>query len=98
MLHKIHVERPALVRRSRPRESEMNGAAIDGEGGFFERFGERGMRVAGAGDVFAGCTEGNGGGGFGDEFTRAGSDDVDAEDAIGFFVGEDLHFTFDISQ
>ena len=35
----------------------MDGAAVDGEGGFFERFAERRVDVAGAGDVFGAAAE-----------------------------------------
>ena len=69
---------------------EMDRAAGDGEGGFFESFGERGVGVAGAGDVFARCAELHGGGGFGDQVAGAGAEDVHAEHAVGLGVGE--HF------
>ncbi len=64
----------------------MNRAAVDGEGRFFEGLGERRMGVAGAGDVFAGCAELHGGGGFGDQVAGARAEDVHAEHAVGLGV------------
>jgi hypothetical protein len=65
-------------------------AVIDREGGFFDDFGEAGVGVRRAGDVFGAGAELDGDDQLGQEIAGVGSQDVGAEDAIGLRVREDL--------
>src|SRR5688572_12757351 len=56
------------------------------------------MRMRGAGEVFGAGGEGDGGGGFGDEVAGAGPDDVDPEEAVGGFVGQDFDATVGLAE
>src|SRR5690349_5047259 len=56
------------------------------------------MGMACSGEIFAACAKGDSGDGFGDEFAGPWPDDVHAEDAVGFFVSEDLYFTLRLSK
>ena len=76
----------------------MDGAPLHGKGRFTERLGQRGVRVARAGDVLAARSEGHRGGSLGDQVARARSDDVDAEQAVGPFVRQHLEATFRLAQ
>ncbi len=69
---------------------DMNRAFFDGQRRFFDGFRQGRVRVEGAGEVFAGGVEFHRHDRFGDHVARMGGEDVDAEDAIGFGVGDDL--------
>ena len=56
------------------------------------------MRMASAGEVFAASAEGNGRGGFVSQFARAWPENVNAQDAIRFGVGENLDKTFSLTK
>src|SRR5947209_586922 len=61
------------------------------ERGFLNRFRQRGMRVAGARDVFRRRTEFHRNGGFCDHVAGVAADDVHAEHAVGLGIGQDFH-------
>ena len=68
----------------------MDRAFEGGEGGFLYCFRERGMCVAGASEVVGRAGEFHDRGAFGDDGGCLGAEDVDAEDAVGLGVGDDL--------
>ena len=72
--------------------------AVDRQRGLFDRFRQRRMGVAGAGDVFRAGAEVHRGGGFGDQVARLGAENVNAQHAVGFRVGEDFHFAVDFAE
>ena len=74
----------------------MDRPPVHGEGGFLDGFGEGGVGVADAGDVLRAAGELHGGDGLGDHVAGPGPEDVHAEDAVGFGVGEDLHRPLDL--
>jgi hypothetical protein len=80
------------------RGSDVYGAVVGCEGGFFDGFGEGGVGVAGAGKVFAACPKRYCCDGFGDEFAGARPDDVHSQDAVGFFMGENFYFALGLSK
>ena len=70
-----------LTRRSQ--RLQMNLPLLDGERRFAHGFGQGRMRVAGAREILRRAAELHQHGGFGDQFARAGADDMDAENAVG---------------
>lgn len=56
------------------------------------------MCVAATSDVFTAGTEFHGNSGFVDQFSRMRSNDVDSQNAIRDFVGEDLNETISVSR
>ncbi len=70
--------------------SDVDGAAIDGERGFLDRFVQGRVGVAGAGDVLGRGAELHRERRLGDHRAGVGADDVDAEHAVARGIGEDL--------
>ena len=69
---------------------EMQGAFIAGKGGFVHHFRQCRVGVADTREVFAGGAKFHRHHGFGNQFGGIGADDVHAEDAVGFGVGQHL--------
>ena len=66
------------------------GTTGDSECGFAHGFAEGWMDVASSGEVFTARTEGNCSGGFVDQIARMRTENVNAEDPIGFGIGENF--------
>ena len=74
--------------------SEVNGAPIDCQSRFFQCLGKSRVGVRTAGQVFAARAEVDGRRRLGDEIPGSRPEDVDAEDAAGVPVGENLYLAF----
>ena len=72
----------------------MDRSAVDGVRRFTHRFRHRRMRVNGADEFFDCGLETQGDAGLGDQFGCAGTNHVDAQQLVVFFLGDDLHETF----
>ena len=75
----------------------MNGAGIDGQGRFLDRFAIARMGMAGARNVFRRGAKFHGQAGFGNQFAGDGPDDVYAKDAVCFFVRKDFYKAFGVA-
>ncbi len=84
--------------RYRNAKSEMDGAAVHCQSRFFKAFGKSGMGVAGARDILTAGAKGHGGGRFRNQITRPGTDDMNAENPVGFFVSQNLNLALDLRE
>ena len=76
----------------------MDCTAGGGESGFAKSFAQGGMRLGIGAEAFAAGAEGNGHGGLVDQVARMGTQDVDAQDAVGEGVGEELDQAIGLAQ
>ena len=76
----------------------MDRPSIHGQSGFFERLRQSGMSMTDAGEIFAARAERHGSGSFGDQFSRARADDVNAQNPVCFFMRQNLYFAFHLAE
>ena len=69
----------------------MDGAAIDGQRGFLDRFIQRRMTMTGARNIFGRSTKGHGGGTFMNDGAGFMADDMHTKHTVRLGIGEDLH-------
>src|SRR5215472_17661801 len=81
---------PTMTWRVGAGGSDVDRAAVDGEGGFLDGFVQGRVGVAGAGDVLRRRGKLHADDELGDQIARIRADDMGAEDAIRRLVGEDL--------
>ena len=81
-----------------PLSQKMNRPLVDGQGGFAQGFGQGGVGVADVSQVLGAGSELHRGGGFGDQVAGVRGEDVDAQDAVGAGVGQELDATLGFAQ
>jgi hypothetical protein len=77
---------------------DVDGALVNGQGGFAQRFGQRGVGVAEVRQILGAGAEFHRGGDLGDQIAGSRSQDVHAQHPVGPGIGQDLDPPVGVAQ